>query len=195
MNRLADLIFSFLGLLFLWPLLVLIGLAVYFTSKGPIFFHQQRVGKWNRDFYLIKFRTMKVDSESKGQLTVGMADSRITSVGKYLRAWKLDELPQLINVFKGDMSLVGPRPEVRKYVRLYSHEQLKVLSVLPGITDYASIEYSNENELLEKADDPEQFYIDTIMPDKIRLNQKFIENPGFLNYIRVILLTIKKIVS
>jgi len=167
-----------------------IAIAIKLNSRGNIFFKQQRVGKNNIDFELYKFRSMRNDADKKGLLTVGMRDARITSVGYFLRKYKLDELPQLINVVKGEMSIVGPRPEVRKYVNFYSADQLTVLNILPGITDYASIEFKNENDLLSNAKDPEQFYIDVILPQKIKLNQRFIENRNLRNYIKIIFKTV-----
>ncbi len=164
-------------------------------SKGPIFYLQTRVGKGGKDFKLFKFRTMYVDADKRGLLTVGHRDSRITRVGYYLRKYKVDELPQLFNVIKGDMSIVGPRPEVRKYVDLYNVEQQKVVSIQPGITDFASIEFVNENELLKNAENPEQLYIDEIMPKKLELNLKYIENRHFFKDLKIILLTIKAIFS
>lgn len=188
--RCFDFIFSIIGILILSPLFITVALLIKFTSKGPVFFKQVRVGKNGKDFYLYKFRTMHVNAESKGQLTVGGRDPRITSIGFYLRKYKLDELPQLINVLIGNMSLVGPRPEVRKYVDLYTTEQQKVLQVLPGITDYASIAFRNENELLADATNPEQYYIDVIMPAKIELNKKFIQNRSIKNYFEILFVTV-----
>lgn len=156
---------------------------------------QSRVGLNNKDFKLYKFRTMLVNSDKAGLITVGMRDSRITKIGYYLRKYKLDELPQLLNVLEGTMSFVGPRPEVRKYVALYNETQLQVLKVKPGITDYASIEYSNENELLGKAVDPDYMYIHTIMPAKLTLNLKYIEEISLMTDVKLILKTIKKILS
>lgn len=156
---------------------------------------QTRVGLNGHDFKLFKFRTMRPDSDKLGLLTVGGRDPRVTNVGYYLRKYKLDELPQLLNVLLGSMSLVGPRPEVRKYVNLYNNEQKKVLSVKPGITDYASILYSSESELLAKAENPEELYINEIMPHKLMLNMKYINNPGILTDIKIILQTILKIVK
>lgn len=188
--RFFDVIISFIALIILSPFFILIAAAIKISSKGNIFFKQKRVGKNNIDFDLYKFRSMYVDAHKKGLLTVGGKDKRITSVGYFLRRSKLDELPQLLNVLKGEMSLVGPRPEVRKYVDLYSDEHLKVLlDVLPGITDYASIEYRNENELLAAAKDPENFYIKVIVPEKAKLNYKFIENPSVLAYFKILMLT------
>ncbi len=197
MNKFLIRIFDFVlvlpGLIILFPFFIIIALLLVIDSRGGIFFRQSRVGKDNRDFLLWKFRTMKTGAEKSGLITVGKRDARITRVGFFLRKYKLDELPQLINVLKGEMSLVGPRPEVRKYVELYSPEQMKVLSVKPGITDFASIEYSNENELLGKSANPDKTYIEEIMPAKIKLNMKFIEHPTVGNYFRIILKTIEKI--
>jgi len=193
-KRLFDFIFSFLGLLLIFPLLLLIAIAINVTSKGSTFYKQVRVGRNNKDFKIFKFRTMKLHSDKQGLLTVGGRDSRITSVGYYLRKYKLDELPQLINVFIGNMSFVGPRPEVRNYVNYYSENQLKVLQVKPGITDLASIEFRNENDLLSKANDPNQFYIDEIMPKKIEINLKYLENRSLLKDIIVIFKTFRAII-
>ena len=188
--RLADLLASFFAAIILSPFFLIIAIVIKLNSKGPVFYRQVRVGKGGKDFRLYKFRSMFTDADKKGLLTVGGNDSRITSVGLFLRKYKLDELPQVFNVLKGEMSVVGPRPEVRKYVNLYNNEQQKVLSVLPGITDYASIEFKNENELLAKATNPEQFYIDEIMPQKIKLNAKYIDNKNIFQYFKVIVLTI-----
>lgn len=190
MLRFLDILFSFLGLVVLSPLLILLCLWVKFDSAGPIFYIQKRVGLNGKDFNLFKFRSMRVNADKLGLLTVGGRDPRITNSGFYIRKYKMDELPQLFNVLVGDMSLVGPRPEVRKYVDLYNKEQLKVLSVRPGITDEASIAFRNENEILALSKDPEQTYINEIMPEKIKLNQKFISNPSLSNYFRIIIRTI-----
>ncbi len=194
-KRLFDLFFSALGLLLLSPVLLFIGLWVLLDSPGGMFFRQVRVGRNGKDFRLFKFRSMRVGSEAKGQLTVGAADSRITRSGLFIRKYKVDELPQLLNVLLGDMSLVGPRPEVPRYVALYNAEQKRVLEVRPGITDYASIEYVNENELLSKAADPEKMYIEEIMPAKLKLNLKYIQEQGLATDFKIILNTILKIVS
>lgn len=193
MIRFFDLLFSFLGLILLSPLLLLITLAIAIDSRGGAFYFQTRVGKDNRDFRLIKFRSMHTGAHKHGGLTIGERDPRITRVGIFLRKMKLDELPQLINVMKGDMSFVGPRPELRKYVELYTEGQKKVLSRRPGITDFASVEYIDENEILGRAADPEKTYIEKIMPAKLELNRKFIENPGVGNYFKVIGMTVRKI--
>ncbi|MCE3259551.1 MAG: wcaJ [Bacteroidetes bacterium] len=195
MKRLFDIICSLLGILVLSPLLLVLFLAVAINSGFPVFYLQTRVGKNNKDFKLFKFRTMFLDSDKKGLLTVGGRDPRITPVGYFLRKYKLDELPQLFNVLTGDMSLVGPRPEVRKYVEMYSMEQKQVLQVKPGITDYASLEYINENELLSKSSNPEQTYIDEVMPAKLQLNMKYIREAGLSTDLKIILKTIRKIVK
>jgi lipopolysaccharide/colanic/teichoic acid biosynthesis glycosyltransferase len=193
MVRFFDFIFSLVGLLILFPFLLIISFMIVIDSRGGIFFFQKRVGQYGKDFSLWKFRTMKIDSEKHGQITVGTNDSRITNTGKFLRKYKLDELPQLMNVLKGEMSLVGPRPEVRKYVDMYSAGQKKVLDVKPGITDFASIEYADENAILEKSADPLKTYIEEVMPAKIKLNMKYIQNPSLGNYFNIIFLTLKKI--
>ncbi|MBK8551421.1 MAG: sugar transferase [Ignavibacteria bacterium] len=195
MKKVFDILFSFLGLVILSPVFLIIALVVKLDSKGVVFYRQTRVGKDNIDFKLFKFRTMRSDSDKSGLLTVGEKDSRITKTGYYLRKYKLDELPQLINILKGDMSFVGPRPEVRKYVEMYNEDQKKVLSVAPGITDVASIKYRNENEILEKSDNPEEFYINNIMPDKIRLNLEYLNQRSFLKDIGVIFKTLREIIN
>ncbi len=192
-KRLFDLIISLIGILVFSPILIIISLMVSFDSKGGVFFKQIRVGKNDKDFNLIKFRTMNPDSDKGGLLTVGGRDPRVTKTGYLLRKYKLDELPQLFNVVKGDMSLVGPRPEVRKYVDLYNKKQKKVLTVKPGLTDYASLEYLNENEILGKSSDPEKTYIKEIMPAKLELNLKYIRERSFIRDIKIIIKTIKKV--
>lgn len=193
MIRLLDIFFSFLGILILSPLFLVLYLAVRLESKGGGFYYQTRVGKDDRDFKVYKFRSMYVGADKKGLITVGGRDPRITKVGYFIRTYKLDELPQLFNVLIGDMSVVGPRPEVRKYVDLYSAEQRKVLNVRPGITDYASIEYVDENRILGKAEDPDRAYIEIIMPDKIRYNMKYINRRTVTEYFRIVFLTIRSI--
>jgi lipopolysaccharide/colanic/teichoic acid biosynthesis glycosyltransferase len=177
------------------PVFLLLALLITLDSRGGIFYKQIRVGKNGTDFILLKFRSMKTNADKKGLLTVGGNDSRITRIGYYIRKYKLDELPQLINVINGNMSLVGPRPEVRKYVSLYNKEQQIVLSVKPGITDYASIEFSNENEILGKVSNPEQVYINEIMPAKLQLNLKYIREQSMTTDIEIILRTILKIIN
>ena len=195
MIRLLDILFSAIGLVLLSPLFILFYILVWMESKGGGFFVQERIGKDGKPFGLYKVRSMKTEAEAEGQITVGAHDTRITRIGYFLRKYKLDELPQLWNVLKGDMSIVGPRPEVKRYVDLYTDEQRKVLTVRPGITDHASIRYINENEILCRADDPERVYIEQIMPDKIKLNMVYIEHHTLREYLRVILLTIKSLLS
>ena len=193
-KRLFDIIFSLIGLVFLAPFLILITIIIKADSKGPVFYIQKRVGKGNKDFRLFKFRSMRIDSDISGLLTVGNKDPRITSSGYYLRKYKLDEIPQLYNVLKGEMSFVGPRPEVRKYVELYNEYQMKVLEVKPGITDLASIKYRNENEILADSDDPEGLYTNEIMPDKIKINLEYISDRSLLKDIRIIIKTLKAVI-
>ena len=190
MKRLFDITASFFGIIILSPLLIFIGLWVGLSSKGGVFYKQIRVGKNNKDFKLYKFRSMRVNSDKQGLLTVGSKDSRITKAGYFIRKYKIDELPQLFNVLKGDMSFVGPRPEVRRYVDLYSEEQMKVLSVRPGITDPASIKYRNENDILSSQSNPEEYYIQHIMPDKLRINIEYINTQNFIKDIKIIFQTI-----
>lgn len=190
MKRLFDIVFSLFGIIILSPSFLIIAFLVKVTSKGGAFYKQIRVGKNNKDFRLLKFRSMYVDSDKKSLITIGGHDSRVTKVGYFIRKYKLDELPQLINVLKGDMSFVGPRPEVRYYVNMYTKEQLQVLNVRPGITDPASIAYRNENELLAKQSDPKQYYIDVIMQDKLRINLEYIANRTFWSDVKIILQTI-----
>ena len=194
MIRFFDFLFSLFGLIVLSPFFLLISLCIGLDSRGGVFYRQSRVGKDGKDFKLYKFRSMRTGADKRGLITVGEKDSRITRVGYFLRKYKLDELPQLINVLKGEMSLVGPRPEVRKYVDLYTPEQRKVLSVVPGITDYASIEYVDENRILGGAADPDKVYVEEILPDKIRYNMKYIENRSLKEYFKIILLTFYSIV-
>ncbi|MCA6435298.1 MAG: sugar transferase [Bacteroidetes bacterium] len=195
LKRLFDIFISLIGLICLLPFFLLIMILISIDSRGGVFYLQTRVGINNKDFRLFKFRTMHVNADKKGLLTVGGRDLRITRIGYYLRKYKLDELPQLLNVFFGTMSLVGPRPEVRKYVDLYTIEQAKILEVKPGITDYASLEYFDENELLAKSQEPEKTYIEEIMPAKLKLNAKYIEELGLLTDIRIILKTLKRIIG
>lgn len=195
MKRIFDVLFSVVGLIILSPFFIIIGLLIALDSPGGVFYRQKRVGKSNVDFYLFKFRSMRTDADKKGLLTVGGRDSRITRMGYFIRKYKVDELPQLLNVLIGDMSLVGPRPEVRRYVDMYNEQQKMVLSVKPGITDYASIEYSNENELLGKASDPEKVYIEEIMPIKLNLNLKYIAEQGLITDLKIIFKTIGKIIG
>ncbi len=194
LKRLFDILFSSIGLIILSPFFIIISVIIVLDSSGKIFFKQSRVGKNNKDFFLFKFRTMHDNAESAGLLTIGNSDKRITNSGRNLRKYKLDELPQLFNVLGGSMSIVGPRPEVRKYVDMYSEEQLNVLRIKPGLTDYASLEYINESEILAEAGDPEQKYIDEIMPAKLQLNLKYINEMSFLTDINIIFRTLLRIV-
>lgn len=190
MKRLFDIVCSFFGLLFLSWLFVFVALWVGLSSRGGVFYRQRRVGRCNRDFTIYKFRSMRVNSDRQGLLTIGGRDDRITKVGVFIRKYKLDELPQLFNVLRGDMSFVGPRPEVRKYVELYTEEQKKVLTVRPGITSLSSIKYRNENEILSRSDNPEQYYIDVIMQDKLAIELDYLEQRSLLTDIKVIFQTI-----
>lgn len=192
-KRLFDIFVSTIMSVLLSPLLLVLGLAVKFSSKGPAFYMQERIGINEKPFRIFKFRTMFLDADKKGLLTVGGRDPRVTPIGYFLRKYKLDELPQLFNVVIGEMSLVGPRPEVKRYVDMYTVEQRKVLEVKPGITDYASIEYANENELLGKADDPEKMYVEEIMPAKLRLNLKYVQEKSFFVDLKIIIRTAMKI--
>jgi len=192
LKRFFDITFSILGLLFLLPFLLLIFLIVALESRGGVLYKQSRVGKGNKDFKLFKIRTMVRDADKKGLLTVGERDNRITKSGYYLRKYKIDEFPQLLNILAGQMSFVGPRPEVRKYVDMYDEEQMKVLEVKPGLTDFASLKYYNENEHLSQFEDPEKEYIEHVMPQKIKLNLEYISKQSFLLDIKIILKTILK---
>ncbi len=192
-KRLFDILFSLFALLLFAPFFILISILVLFSGKGGIFFFQTRVGKGNKDFQIFKFRTMIPDSEKLGQLTVGDKDNRITKVGYYLRKLKVDEVPQLINVLMGDMSVVGPRPEVRKYVNMYNAEQLRVLEVKPGITDWASLKYFSESELMGKSANPEKTYIEKIMPEKLSINLEYINNRSLATDIKIIAKTIGRV--
>lgn len=195
MKRIFDIVASGIGLILLSPLFVILAIWIKCDSIGPVFYKQVRVGRNNMDFQLFKFRSMRVGSDKKGLITVGGHDPRITRSGYYIRKYKLDEFPQLINVFKGDMSLVGPGPEVRKYVDMYTEEQMHVLDVRPGITDLASIRYRNENELLERVNDPDKYYVEVIMPDKLRINLEYVARHSFTFDIRLIFQTFRAIVS
>lgn len=195
MKRIFDVAASGLGLLALSPLFLVLAVWIKCDSAGPVFYRQVRVGRNNEDFRLFKFRSMRVGSDKKGLITVGGHDPRITRSGYFIRKYKLDELPQLINVFVGDMSLVGPRPEVRKYVDMYTTEQMHVLDVRPGITDMASIRYRNENELLEQADDPDKYYVEVVMQDKLRLNLEYVEHHSFFFDIKLIFRTFWTIIA
>lgn len=193
-KRIFDVVFATLCLVLFSPILILIAILIKLDSKGPVIFKQIRVGRNMKDFHLAKFRTMYVIQGNNSLLTIGNRDNRITRIGYWLRKYKLDELPQLLNVLKGHMSFVGPRPEVRKYVNLYNEEQRYVLSVKPGITDWASVEFCNENELLKHAEDPETYYIERIIPAKIKQNMRYINHNDILTDFKIIWLTINRIV-
>jgi len=195
LKRTFDIIFSIMGIILLSPFFLMIYIWIKMDSPGPAIFKQTRIGKNGKEFQIFKFRTMVVDAEKLGkQITVGN-DKRITRSGMFLRKSKLDELPQLFNVLIGDMSFVGPRPEVPRYTSMYSGEQKKVLNVRPGITDYASIKYRDENEILAQSNNPEKTYIEQIMVDKLKLNMKYIEEMSFWNDIKIIFQTLKKIME
>ena len=193
-KRVFDFLFSVIGLVAITPVMLILAFIITIDSKGGVFYKQVRIGKNQKPFSLYKFRSMRTDADKKGLLTVGNNDSRITKIGYYLRKYKLDELPQLINVLFGNMSFVGPRPEVEKYVKLYNQEQLMVFNVKPGITDWASIKYVNENEILAKSSQPEKTYIEEIMPAKLKLNLEYVKHNNVFVDIKIILLTIKAIV-
>ncbi len=180
MKRVFDVIASGLGLIVLSPLFLVLAVWIKLDSKGPVFYRQVRVGWKNKDFRIFKFRSMRVGSDKGSLVTIGGHDPRVTRSGYVIRKFKFDELPQLINVFIGDMSLVGPRPEVRHYVDYWTPEQMHVLDVRPGITDPASIKFRNENELMEQAEDPEKYYIEVIMQEKIKLYLEYVEKHNFL---------------
>lgn len=193
MIRLFDIVFSGIGLILLSPLFLVLYLLIRSESSGGGFYAQERIGKNGKPFKLYKFRSMRQEADKGSLITIGGHDPRITRVGYFIRKYKFDELPQLWNVFIGDMSLVGPRPEVERYTRLYTDEQRKVLTVRPGITDWASVEYVDENVILGQATDPDKAYIEQIMPDKIRYNMKWIENQGIVEYFKIIFSTFFKI--
>ena len=195
LKRAFDILSSGLGLILLSPLFLILAIWIKLDSKGPVLYKQIRAGRLNKDFTLLKFRSMRTGSDKKGLITIGGRDPRVTKSGYYIRKYKLDEFPQLINVFLGDMSLVGPRPEVRHYVEMYNEEQLIVLTIRPGITDMASIRYRNENELLESVDNPEQYYREVIMQDKLRINMEYVEKASFWFDIKLIIKTLKEIVK
>jgi lipopolysaccharide/colanic/teichoic acid biosynthesis glycosyltransferase len=193
MKRVFDIVFAFVVITLLSPVFIIIPFLIVLDSKGGVFYFQKRVGKNFREFSIIKFRTMKAGSEKSGLLTVGQRDIRITRVGYILRKFKIDELPQFFNVLKGDMSVVGPRPEVKKYVQLYNEEQRKVLTVKPGITDFASVKFSDENRILAQYADAEEAYIKEIMPMKLELGLEYIREMSFGTDLRIILQTLRKV--
>jgi lipopolysaccharide/colanic/teichoic acid biosynthesis glycosyltransferase len=188
-KRIIDTIGSFIGLLLLLPVFLLVAIAIKLDSSGPVLYRQERVGRGGNPFRLFKFRTMHVNADRIQAITVGKRDPRITSAGFFLRRFKLDELPQLINVLIGEMSLVGPRPELKKFTDLYTPEQRCVLAVRPGITDPASIQFRNENEMLEGKPDPIAYYVNEILPLKLSLNMKYLQNRSALKDLRIIFIT------
>ena len=195
MKRFFDIIASGCGLLVLSPIFLIMAIWIKLDSKGPVFYRQVRVGRHNKDFRIFKFRSMRVGADKGSLVTIGGRDPRITRSGYFIRKYKLDEFPQLINVFKGEMSLVGPRPEVRHYVDYWTSEQMHVLDVRPGITDPASIKFRNENELMEKVENPEDYYINVIMQEKIRLYLEYVQNASFWHDIRLVLQSFKVIIT
>ena len=195
MKRLFDILVSGIGLICLSPLLLIIAIWIKLDSPGPVFYRQVRVGRYNKDFRIFKFRSMRIGSDKGSLVTIGGRDPRITRSGYFIRKFKIDELPQLINVLIGDMSLVGPRPEVRHYVNYWTAEQMHVLDVRPGITDPASIKYRNENELLAQAEDPEKYYIKVIMQEKIKLYLEYTEKSSFWYDIKLIIQTFRVIIT
>lgn len=194
-KRIFDIIFSIIGLVIFLPILLIIAILIKLDSKGPVFFVQARVGKQNKDFNIYKFRTMRIESDKKGLLTLGNNDSRITKIGYFLRRYKIDEFPQLINILKGDMSFVGPRPELRYYVNFYNEDDMKIFQVRPGITGLASLKYRNEVELLKAAENPEEFFIKTIIPDKLKFNKEYIKKSNLFFDFKLIWLTIIKVIT
>ena len=194
MIRFFDILFSIIGLVLLSPLFTVLYFLIRIESQGGGFYSQERIGKNGKPFKLFKFRSMRIGSDKKGLITIGEKDNRITKTGFILRKYKLDELPQLWNVFIGDMSLVGPRPEVKKYTDLYTEEQKQVLQVRPGITDWASIKYVDENKILGESKDPDDAYVNLIMPNKIKLNMVYIQHQTLGEYFKIIVTTFKEIV-
>ena len=194
LKHLFDIFLSLAFIVLLLPVFIIISIWIMIDSRGGVFYLQSRVGKNNRDFRMYKFRSMRPESDTFGLLTIGDHDPRVTRAGKFLRKTKLDELPQMLNILKGNMSFVGPRPEVRKYVELYSAEQMKVLSVRPGLTDYASLEYIDEDSILGQSDDPDRVYITVIMPAKLELNLKYIRERSFTTDLTIMMKTFRKII-
>ncbi len=194
MKRVFDIVASGVGLIVLSPLFLVLAIWIKLDSRGPVFYRQVRVGRGNKDFCLFKFRSMRPGSDKLGLITVGGHDLRVTHSGYYIRKYKLDEFPQLINVFIGDMSLVGPRPEVRKYVDMYTPEQMRVLDVRPGITSLASICYRNENDILAAASDPDRAYVEQVMPDKLAIDLEYVAHATLWIDIKLIFSTFKEII-
>jgi lipopolysaccharide/colanic/teichoic acid biosynthesis glycosyltransferase len=195
MLRFFDIVISFVGLCFLMPFFIVIGIIIKLTDKGTIGYIQIRIGQHKKPFRLYKFRTMYANPQNRNFLTVGNRDPRITPIGAFLRKYKIDELPQLFNVLSGQMSIVGPRPEVKHYVDYYTPKQAEIFKIKPGITDYASIIFRNENEILAKTENPEHYYINSILPRKITINKLYMKHINAQNYFRVIFLTLKGIIK
>lgn len=194
-KRLFDIVVSFAILTVFFPFGFILSICILLESKGGVFYRQERIGQFGKSFYLFKFRTMRPDSDRLGTLTVGMRDPRITRVGYFIRKYKLDEFPQFLNVIRGEMSIVGPRPETREYVDHYTPEQAKILEVKPGITDYASLEYFDENRILGESYNPKETYIHEIMPAKLILNQKYLDNPNLKTDIQIMWMTFLKVIG
>lgn len=194
-KRLFDIAVSFAILLVFFPLGCVLSICILLESKGGVFYRQERIGQFGVPFYLFKFRTMRPDSDRLGTLTVGMRDPRITRIGYFIRKYKLDEFPQFLNVIRGEMSIVGPRPETREYVDHYTPEQAKILEVKPGITDYASLEYFDENRILGESTNPTETYIHEIMPAKLHLNRKYLERPTLATDLKIMWQTFLKIIK
>lgn len=195
MKRIFDIVVSLVVLTLFLPFGLLISILIFFESRGGVFYRQERVGQKGIPFKLLKFRTMRPNSDQFGELTVGMRDPRITRIGYFLRKVKLDEFPQFMNVLAGQMSVVGPRPEVQKYVDCYTTKQREILNVKPGITDYASLEYFEENNVLGMSNDPHKTYVEEIMPAKLKLNEKYLSNQSIGTDIKIMWLTFKKMIS
>jgi lipopolysaccharide/colanic/teichoic acid biosynthesis glycosyltransferase len=192
MKRSLDIFFSLIGLLILLPLLPFIAILIKRDSRGPVFFLQERIGKDFKRFKICKFRTMESDADKKGARITAVGDDRVTKIGRTLRKFKIDELPQLFNVLKGDMSLVGPRPEVAEYVQLFEKEYRKLLSIRPGITDPASLHYSNEAGVLGNSGASEDIYITKLLPEKIRLSSQYVDNHALWTDLKLIVMTLIK---
>ncbi|MFK8102883.1 MAG: sugar transferase [Saprospiraceae bacterium] len=195
MKRIFDMVVAMVMLCLLLPVFIVIAVLIAWESKGGVFYQQQRIGKGQVPFPILKFRTMSVGSDQKSLITVGDRDQRITRMGYFLRKYKIDEFPQLWNVLKGEMSIVGPRPEVKRYTDLYTPEQQRVLEVRPGMTDYASFDFIDESEILAKSSNPEQTYVEEIMPQKLALNLKYIHDQSFLVDLKIIIKTLLKIIG
>lgn len=194
MKRIFDIVCSIIILILFFPIGLVISIFILLESRGGIFYRQERIGRYGKPFKLFKFRSMRKNADKSGKLTVGMNDSRITKTGYFIRRFKLDEFPQFINVISGDMSIVGPRPEVKEYVNLYTDEQRVILNVRPGITDIASLEYFEENKLLGQSDNPQKTYIEEIMPAKIELNKHYLSNPTLGNDLKIMWKTFMRII-